>query len=447
MNSILIKNATIVNESRSFTGDLLIQEDLISAVGSPGQLTFPEGTKIIDASNKLLLPGIIDTHVHFRDPGLTHKGDIFTESRAAAAGGITSFMDMPNTLPQTITKENLEDKFRVGAEKSLVNYSFYIGATNTNMEEVLTIDPCSVCGLKIFLGSSTGDMLTDNEETLRILFREANIPVVVHCEDENIIRKNTSEYKTLYGENLPFSIHPLIRSREACFKSSSYAVRLAKEYNTRLHILHLSTADEIKLFDNMTSVVDKRITGETCINHLWFDDSDYDKLGSVIKCNPAVKTCFDREALRQGINNNLLDTIATDHAPHTTEEKANPYLKSPSGVPMIQHSLPAMLELWHNNVFSIEKIIEKMCHNPALIFNIKSRGFIREGYKADLCLVDPDKPWEVTKQNILYKCRWSPFEGKTFKSKIIMTIVNGTIVYNEGSFNEDYRGERLTFDR
>ncbi|NMD03123.1 MAG: dihydroorotase [Bacteroidales bacterium] len=447
MSSILIRNATIVNEGKSFRGDLLIKDEIISAVGPTGQVGIPKGSQIIDASGLFLIPGIIDDHVHFREPGLTQKGDIFTESRAAAAGGITSFMDMPNTIPQTVTIKELNEKFRIASEKSVLNYSFYLGATNDNISEVLKADPSEVCGIKVFLGSSTGNMLADNEESLRILFKEALLPVAAHCEDEQIIRKNTGFYTKEYGDEVPFRIHPLIRSREACFKSASFAVKLAREYNTRLHILHVSTADEIKLFSNELAVRDKRITGEACVNYLWFDDTDYDKYGASIKCNPAIKTRFDREALRHGINNDLLDLIATDHAPHTFEEKSGYYLKAPSGVPVVQHSLPLMLELWHKKVFSIEKIVQKMCHNPALIFKISQRGFLREGYKADLCLFNPDDQWTVSKENILYKCGWSPFEGTRFQSKIIMTIVNGTIVYNKGVFTEDYRGQRLKFDR
>lgn len=447
MSSILIRNAIIVNEGRSFRGDLLIKDEVISAVGSASQVDIPKGSQIIDASGLFLIPGVIDDHVHFREPGLTHKGDIYTESRAAAAGGITSFMDMPNTVPQTVTIKELNEKFRIASDKSVINYSFYLGATNSNIPEALKADPAEVCGIKVFLGSSTGNMLADNEESLRNLFKEALLPVAAHCEDEKIIRKNIDFYTKEYGDEVPFKMHPLIRSREACFKSASYAVGLAREYNTRLHILHVSTADEMKLFSNELAVRDKRITGEACVNYLWFDDSGYDEHGALIKCNPAIKTRFDREALRQGINNDLLDIIATDHAPHTSEEKSGSYLKAPSGVPVVQHSLLSMLELWHKKVFSIEKIVEKMCHNPALIFKISQRGFIREGYKADLCLFNPDAQWTISKENILYKCGWSPFEGTRFQSKIFMTIVNGTIVYNNGIFTEDFRGQRLKFER
>jgi len=447
MSSILIRNATIVNEGKSFRGDLLIKDEIISAIGPAGQVGIPKGSQIIDASGLFMIPGIIDDHVHFREPGLTHKGDINTESKAAAAGGITSFMDMPNTVPQTVTIKELNEKYRIASEKSVINYSFYLGATNDNLHEVLKAEPSDVCGIKVFLGSSTGNMLADNEESLRILFKEALLPVAAHCEDEKIIRKNTDLYKKEYGDQMPFRMHPLIRSREACYKSAAFAVKLAREYNTRLHILHVSSADEMKLFSNELSVNDKRITGEACINYLWFEDSDYDEYEALIKCNPAIKTRFDRESIRQGINNDLLDIIATDHAPHTSEEKTNLYFNAPSGVPMVQHSLQSILELRHKKIFSIEKIVEKMCHNPALIFKISQRGFIREGYKADLCLFDPDNPCTISKENILYKCGWSPFEGTRFHSKIIMTIVNGTIVYNNGIFTEDYRGQKLKFGR
>jgi dihydroorotase len=447
MSSILIQNATIINEGKTFKGDLLIKDELISAIGAPGQVKAPPGTKQIDASGLLLIPGVIDDHVHFREPGLTHKGDILSETCAAAAGGITSFMDMPNTVPQTVTLGTLNDKYILGSEKSLINYSFYIGATNDNLEEILTADPSKVCGIKLFMGSSTGNMLADNENALRELFKKAVIPIAAHCEDEPTIRKNIDIFRQKYGEDVPVSMHPLIRSREACFKSSSLAISLAREYNTRLHILHLSTADEMKLFTSVSPPEQKRITGEVCVHHLWFDDSNYNDLGSKIKWNPAIKTKFDRDALVKGLINNLLDVIATDHAPHTAEEKSNTYFKCPSGGPLVQHSLVAMLELWHRKIFSLEKIVEKMCHNPAILFNIRLRGFIREGYKADLCLINPDNPWSVSKENLLYKCGWSPFEGTTFKSKVSMTFVNGTIVYNNSIINDDYRGHRLLFDR
>jgi dihydroorotase len=447
MSSILIKNATIVNEGRTFNATLLIKDEIIISIESPDQITIPSGTKIIDAKGLLLIPGVIDDQVHFREPGLTHKGDIFSESRAAAAGGVTSFMDMPNTIPQTVTIDILNEKYLIGSENSITNYSFYLGATNTNLGEVLRVDPSAVCGIKLFMGSSTGNMLIDNETALRELFAKTPLPVTAHCEDEPIIRKNSEIFRAEYGEDVPVRMHPRIRSREACFRSSSHAVNLAKEYNTRLHILHLSTADELKLFSNELPLNQKRITGEVCVHHLWFDESSYDDLGTLIKWNPAIKTRFDRDALINGVNNNLIDIIATDHAPHTLAEKESSYFKAPSGGPLIQHSLVAMLELWHRKIFSLEKIIEMMCHNPAILFNIRNRGFIREGYQADLCLINPSSPWSVSKENILYKCGWSPFEGLTFRSKVVQTIVNGVIVYDNGAINNDYRGQRLMFDR
>jgi dihydroorotase len=447
MSSILIKNATIINEGKTFHSDLLIVDQLIKSIGSSDQFDIHTGTKTIDAKGLLLIPGVIDDQVHFRDPGLTYKGDIHSESRAAVAGGVTSFMDMPNTIPQTVTIDILNDKYRIGAESSFTNYSFYLGATNTNLDEVLNIDPSSVCGIKLFMGSSTGNMLVDNETALKELFARTSLPIAAHCEDEPIIRKNSEIYRSKYGEDVPVKMHPQIRSREACFRSSSHAVNLAKEYNTRLHILHLSTADELKLFSNDLALNQKKITGEVCVHHLWFDESSYDDLGTLIKWNPAIKTRFDRDALINGVNNNLIDIIATDHAPHTLAEKENSYFKAPSGGPLIQHSLVAMLELWHRKIFSIEKIVEMMCHNPAILFNIRNRGFIREGYQADLCLINPSSPWIVSKENILYKCGWSPFEGTTFSSKVVKTIVNGTVVYDNGDFNSNYRGQRLMFDR
>jgi dihydroorotase len=447
MSTILIKNATIVNEGKSFRGNLLIENEFITAIGDTDNINLPAGTKIIDATGLLLLPGIIDDQVHFREPGLTHKGDIFSETRAAAAGGITSFMEMPNTVPQTVTMDALNHKYSLGSEKSLINYSFLIGATNDNIDEILKADPANVCGIKIFMGSSTGNMLVDKETALRELFKRAHMIISTHCEDENTIRKNSDLYRQKYGEDVPFSMHPLIRSREACFISSSYAINLAKEYNTKLHIFHLSTADEMKLFSNSLPLSEKRITAEVCVHHLWFEESSYEDKGSLIKWNPAIKTRFDRDALRNAVNNNIIDIVATDHAPHTLAEKNNSYFKAPSGGPLIQHSLVAMLELWHKKIFSIEKVVDMMCHNPAILFNIRKRGFIREGYKADLCLVNPAKPWMVAKENLLYKCGWSPFEGETFRSKVVKTIVNGTIVYDDGVINEDYRGQRLLFDR
>jgi dihydroorotase len=447
MSNILIKNATIVNEGRTFTGDLLIKGEIIDSIGSFEEFNLPDDLNVIDAKGLLLLPGIIDDQVHFREPGLTHKGDIHSESRAAVAGGVTSFMDMPNTIPQTVTIDLLNEKYQIGSENSFTNYSFYLGATNTNIDEVMKIDKSAVCGIKLFMGSSTGNMLVDNEAALKELFSRATVPITAHCEYEPLIRKNIEIYREQYGENVPVQMHLLIRSREACFKSSSHAVSLAKEYNTRLHVLHLSTSDELKLFRNDEPLIQKRITGEVCVHHLWFDDSSYEKLGALIKWNPAIKTKFDRAALIDGVNSNLIDIIATDHAPHTLAEKNNSYFKSPSGGPLIQHSLVLMLELWHRKIFTLEKIVEMMCHNPAILFNISKRGFIREGYKADLCMVNPSDAWNVSKENILCKCGWSPFEGVTFQSKVVKTIVNGNIVYDDGQIDEDYRGQRLMFDR
>jgi len=447
MSQVLIHNATIINEGNSFRSDLLIKDEYISAIGSREQMQIPANIRVIDASGLLLIPGVIDDQVHFREPGLTHKGDIFSETRAAAAGGITSFMDMPNTIPQTVTIEALACKNKLAMDKSLINYSFYLGATNNNLREVLRAEPKEICGIKLFLGSSTGNMLVDNETILREIFRWTTMIIAAHCEDEQIIRKNSEIFRQKYGEDIPIKMHPMIRSREACFKSSSYAVKLAKEYNTRLHILHLSTADEMKLFSNELPLEQRKITGEVCVHHLWFDDSDYEKSGNTIKWNPAIKTRFDRDSLLDGVRRDLIDIVATDHAPHTSDEKSNSYFNCPSGGPLVQHSLVSMLELWHRKIFSAEKIVEKMCHNPAILFNIKERGFIREGYKADLCLVDPDNPWTVSKENILYKCGWSPFEGTTFRSRVVKTFVNGTIVYDNGIITENYRGQRLKFDR
>ena len=447
MTSTLIKNATIVNEGRSFHGDILITDELISAIGNAEEMEIPAFTRIIDATGLFLIPGVIDDHVHFREPGLTNKGDIYSESRAAAAGGVTSFMDMPNTDPQTVSVSILNEKYAIGSENSLTNYSFYIGATNDNLGEIMKVDPKEVCGIKLFMGSSTGNMIVKDDTALKELFAKVMMPVAAHCEDEPTIRRNSEIYREKYGEEVPVRMHPLIRSREACFLSSAHAVKLAREYNTRLHILHVSTADELKLFNNELPLNRKRITGEACIHHLWFDESSYDELGTLVKWNPAIKTRFDRDALINGVNNNLIDIVATDHAPHTLEEKRKSYFKAPSGGPLIQHSLVVMLELWHRKIFSIEKIVEMMCHNPAILFNIRNRGFIREGFKADLCLVDTASPWIVSKENILYKCGWSPFEGQTFRSKVVRTIINGTVVYDNGVIKDDYRGQRLMFDR
>ncbi|HVN59079.1 MAG TPA: dihydroorotase [Bacteroidales bacterium] len=446
MSSILIKNGTIINEGRIFRGDILVIDDQIKAIGNTEPETIPPATKNIDASGCYVIPGIIDDQVHFRDPGLTHKADIFSETAAAVAGGITSFMDMPNTVPQTITVNLLEEKYKIGAGKSLINFSFYIGGTNTNLDELLKTDPETVCGIKLFLGSSTGNMLVNDEKVLREIFRRSGMLIACHCEDEPTVRRNADIYRAKYGENVPVKFHPLIRSREACFITSSYAAALAGEFNSRLHILHLSTADELKLFSSKSPVSEKRMTGEVCVHHLWFEESDYEMLGNKIKWNPAIKTIYDRNALVDGVNSDLIDIIATDHAPHTLAEKSESYFKAPSGGPLVQHSLLVMLELNRKNRISLEKIVEKMCHNPAIIYRIRQRGFIREGYKADLCIFSRSQPWTVTCENLLYKCGWSPFEGFSFCNVVKYTIVNGNIVYDNGKIDMDHRGERLLFN-
>ncbi|MEA1885944.1 MAG: dihydroorotase [Bacteroidota bacterium] len=444
----LIHRAEIINEGRKYKGSVLIENDRIKAIyTADDNITIPEGTDIIEADGRLLIPGIIDDHVHFREPGLTHKGDMNSETRAAVAGGVTSYMEMPNTIPQTISLEALKDKQKRAEETSLCNYSFYLGATNDNIEEILKCDPQTTCGVKVFMGASTGNMLVDNIEKLQIIFAKSPIPVACHCEDEQLIRQNLKLYTDKYGDDIPVSYHPAIRSREGCIKSSSLAVKLAEEFNTRLHILHLSTAAEVELFDNSIPLSEKRITAEACVHHLWFDDTDYESKGTLIKWNPAIKTAFDRRALIESINNDKIDIIATDHAPHTLEEKLNPYTSAPSGGPMVQHSLITMLELAKQGKIKIEKIVEKMCHNPAIAFGIRERGFIREGYKADLCLLNPDQEWILTKDNILYKCKWSPLEGQVFTSSVEKTFINGQLAYDRGRITETLRGELLTFKR
>jgi dihydroorotase len=392
------------------------------------------------------MPGVIDDQVHFREPGLTHKGDIASESAAAAAGGITSYMEMPNTNPQTVTQELLEEKYRIAGDKSAVNYSFYMGATNSNFDELKKTDPTRVCGIKIFMGSSTGNMLVDDDKTLSRIFAEIPMLMTTHCEDEATIKANLGHYKSIYGENIDFGYHHLIRSSEACYKSSAKAASLAHKYGTRLHILHLSSKEEMSLLEP-GDITGKNVTGEVCVHHLWFSNDDYPKFGSRIKWNPAIKTAQDRDALRKALNENRLDVVATDHAPHTLEEKNNTYLKAPSGGPLVQHSLVAMLEMVKQEVFTYEKVVEKMCHAPAKLFGIKNRGFIREGFKADLVVVSPSQNLTVAKDNILYKCRWSPFEGTTFSHKVIHTFVNGRHVYNDGVIDNSVRGERLLFNR
>jgi len=442
----LIRDARIVNEGKVAEGSVLIEDGLIANIYT-GQPPETINTKIIDAAGKFLIPGVIDDQVHFREPGLTAKADIYTESRAAVAGGITSFMEMPNTVPNTLTQELLEDKYRIASKKSLANYSFYMGASNDNLDEILKTDPHTVCGIKVFMGSSTGNMLVDNEETLEKIFSNAPCLVAVHCEDEQIIRQNSLEAMEKYGDDVPILLHPIIRSAEACYKSSSFAVELARKHNTRLHVLHISSAIETDLFRNDIPLKDKLITAEVCVHHLCFSAEDYARRGAFLKWNPAIKSIGDKKALFEAMMINKLDVIATDHAPHTIVEKQNTYFKAPSGGPLVQHALIAMLEFYHRGKISIERIVEKMCHAPADCFRVQNRGYIREGYYADLVLVDTEKPWRVAKSNVLYKCGWSPFEGIEFNSRVLYTFVNGKLVYEKGKFNEGQSGMRLLFDR
>lgn len=446
MNSILIKNAKIVNEGEIFEGDVLIENELIVEIDSQISPKSSQ-TVIIDAEGKYLLPGVIDDQVHFREPGLTHKGTIESESRAAVAGGITSFIEQPNTVPNAVTQELLEDKYQIAAKTSYANYSFMMGGTNDNLEEILKTNPENVAGLKLFLGSSTGNMLVDNPEVLEKIFSSTKLLIAVHCEDEATIKANTEKYKAEFGEDIPMNCHHLIRSEEACYISSSKAIELAKKTGARLHVFHLSTAKEMDLFTNKIPLEEKMITAEVCIHHLWFTNKDYDTKGSFIKWNPAVKTQADKDELWKALLDDRIDVIATDHAPHTLEEKQNKYLNAPSGGPLVQHALVAMFEAHLQGKISVEKIVEKMCHNPAKLFKIRNRGFIKVGYFADLTLVDIHAPWNVNKDNILYKCGWSPFEGTNFKSRIIHTLVNGKIVYSNGKVLDGKVGQRLLFDR
>ena len=446
MNNTLIINAQIVNEGKIFKGDVLIEGNVITEVGSSISRT-PSNINIIDAKGKILLPGVIDDQVHFREPGLTHKATISSESRAAVAGGITSFIEMPNTVPQATTQQLLQDKFDIASKNSYANYSFMFGGTNDNLEELLKTDPKKVAAIKLFLGSSTGNMLVDNEETLEKIFSSTKMLIAVHCEDEQTIRKNLVEAKAIYGEDIPIEMHPIIRSEEACYLSSSKAVALAKKTGARIHVFHLSTAKEMELFRNDIPLEEKRITAEVCIHHLWFDDSHYKEKGTLIKWNPAVKTTKDKEGLWKALLEDKIDVIASDHAPHTLEEKSQGYLKAPSGGPLVQHALLAMLEAVHNDKISLEKVIEKMCHNPARLFQIEKRGFIRKGYYADIVLADLNAPQKVTRENVLYKCGWSPFEGTTFNSKITHTFINGNLVYHNGKFDDKSKGIQLTFNR
>ncbi|RST26204.1 dihydroorotase [Chryseobacterium lacus] len=442
---ILIKNATIVNENKLSESDLLIENDIISRIAK--NISEEDADQVIDASGKYLMPGVIDDQVHFREPGLTHKGDIESESRAAVAGGVTSYIEQPNTVPNAVTQELLEEKYQIAAGKSFANYSFSMGGTNDNLEEVLKTNPRNVAAVKLFLGSSTGNMLVDDPDTLEEIFSKVKMPICVHCEDEKTIRENTEEYRKQYGDDIPVKFHHLIRSAEACYLSSSKAVELAKKTGARLHIYHVSTARETELFRNDIPLKEKKITAEVCVHHLWFTNEDYDTKGSLIKWNPAVKTNEDKEGLWKALQDGRIDVIATDHAPHTLEEKDQVYTKCPSGAPLVQHSLVAMLEMHARRRISLEKIVEKMCHNPAIIFEIEKRGFVREGYKADVVLVDLDSKWTVSKDNLLYKCGWSPLEGTEFSAKVTHTFVNGYLAYENGKVSEEKRGERLLFDR
>ena len=443
--SILIRNATIVDENKSFKGDVLIENEHIKKIST--FITVDNSVEIIDAKESYLIPGFIDDQVHFREPGLTHKANISTESKAAIAGGITTFIEMPNTTPQATTQALLEDKFAIAAKDSYANYSFMFGGTNDNLGELLKTDPKKVAGIKLFLGSSTGNMLVDDEAVLEKIFSSTKMIISVHCEDEETIRKNTSLFKEKYGDDIPIKYHPIIRSEEACYLSSSKAIELAKKTGARLHVFHLSTAKETELFRNDIPLEEKQITAEVCIHHLWFSDEDYDRKGTHIKWNPAVKTAKDRQGLWDALLDDRIDVLATDHAPHTLEEKNNPYLKAPSGGPLVQHAVVAILEKVKEGIIPIEKAVEKMSHNPAKLFQIEKRGFIKEGFYADLVLINPNKPQVVSKDNILYKCGWSPFEGTTFSSTITHTFVNGTLMYNNGVFNEKIKGKRITFNR
>ena len=448
--SILIQNAQLVNEGQTHDRDVLIRHGRIDRIDT--QIS-ADADIIIDAAGKTLLPGMIDCHVHFRDPGPTHKGDMASESAAAVAGGVTSVMEMPNTNPNTLTNAILEDKFSIADGKMITNYSFYLGTALNNLDEIKAVDHTTVCGVKVYMGSSTGNMLVDRIQTLEDLFRECPINLAAHCEDSGITSKNEKAFREKYGLEIPFSAHPIIRSTEACYESSKMAIGLAKKYGTQFHIMHISTADELDLFDpkddggNFTSPWAKKITSEACVHHLFFDDSAYEIKGALVKCNPAIKTAADRDALQNALATGKLDTIGTDHAPHTFEEKQHPYSKAPSGIPVIQSTLPSVLEHVHNGHISLEKVAEKIAHNPARIFNVAERGFIREGYWADLVLVDLNQPNTVSKDNILYKCGWSPFEGTTFRSSVDTTIVSGQIAYQNDTVQRATRGKRLVFDR
>ncbi len=440
----LIKQALVVNEGSSKVQDVLIEDERIKKIASE---IHDDQASIIDAKGLWLIPGAIDDQVHFREPGLTHKGEIYTEAKAAVAGGITSYMEMPNTVPNVFTQTLLEDKFKRAAEVSLANYSFFMGTSNDNLEEVLKTNPETVCGVKIFMGSSTGNMLVDNPNTLEQIFAQSKCLIATHCEDEQTIKNNQAIFQEKYGDDVNIQMHPLIRSEEACYLSSSFAVSLARKHNTRLHILHISTEKETHLFDNKLPLEEKLITAEACIHHLWFSDEDYATKGNFIKWNPAVKTAADREGVWKALLDDRIDVIATDHAPHTLEEKNQVYTKAPSGGPLVQHSVLAMVDFVKKGKISLERMVHKMAHAPAILFQIRERGFIREGYYADLVLVDPNKTETVDRASLLYKCGWSPFEGHTFQSKIHSTFVNGHKVYENGHFDESMKGKRVLFNR
>ncbi len=442
MSDLIVRNARIVNRQEIREGDVLVKNGRIEKID--GQID-AEAKQAIEAEGKLLIPGIIDDQVHFREPGLTHKAELYTESRAAVAGGVTSFMEMPNTKPPALTQELLAEKYHRASEVALANYSFFMGVSNDNLQEVLKTDLRTVCGIKIFMGSSTGSMLVDDANTLEQVFSRSPMLIATHCEDEQTIRTNEAKFRDQYGEEVPIECHPLIRSTEACFKSSSFAVDLAHKHNTRLHILHISTQDELELFENDKPLQEKRITSEVCVHHLYFDSDHYQRLGAQIKCNPAIKGAKHQMALLPALLDNRLDIIATDHAPHTWEEKQGIYFNAPSGVPLVQHSLNIMLNFYHKRQISLEQIVEKMCHAPAICYQIEDRGFLEEGYWADMVLLDPDKEWKVTKNNLHYKCNWSPFEGQDFRGKVEATVVSGHLAYYNGQFNESKMGERLLF--
>ncbi len=446
MRTVLIKNAQIVNEGTITSGDVLIEADRIAEI-APSISVKNADTKVIDADGFYLIPGMIDDQVHFREPGLTHKATIKTESRAAVAGGITSFIEMPNTVPQATTIDLLEEKFAIAAKDAHANYSFMFGGTNDNLSEILKVDKTKVAGLKLFLGSSTGNMLVDNPKVLEEIFSKTDLLISTHCEDEATIKKNLEQAIAIYGDDIPMEKHPEIRSEQACYISSSQAIALAKKTGARLHVFHLSTAKETKLFDKKKALKDKKITAEVCVHHLWFTSEDYASKGTKIKWNPAVKTKKDREGLWKALNEGRIDVIATDHAPHTLEEKDNVYTKAPSGGPLVQHALEALFEMHRKGYITVEKLVEKIAHNPAILFEIKDRGYIREGYKADLVLINPNAPWTVTKENIAYKCGWSPFEGTTFRARVTHTFVNGHLAYENGKIAKATNGERLTFNR